>query len=128
MHINLNTLNYNLAHFHQRLKDKTKVMFMIKANAYGCDLKLMSQWIETTELIDYVAVAFVDEGVKLREYGNLHPIMVLNVDESAFQLCQEYNLEPVIYSIELLEQLIAWLDKIKQSMFDLLQDIFDFEY
>lgn len=122
MNINLNALKHNLDQFHRCLNGKAKIMLMIKAFAYGSDLKLMSQWLESSETVDYLGVAYVDEGVQLRECGNSHSVMVLNVDESGFETCREYNLEPVIYSIRLLEQFIDWIDSVKQNILSSSED------
>ena len=119
MYINTRALKENLIHFRSSLQAETKVMFMIKANAYGCDMEPLSQWLEKTGMIDSLAVAFVEEGIRLREVGCSLPIMVLNVNGSAFELCQTYNLQPVIYSIELLKELIRWIQETNQSMFKL---------
>lgn len=59
----MNALKHKLSQFHQCLDGKTKMMVMIKGFAYGSDLKLMSQWLESSEILDYLSVAYVDEGV-----------------------------------------------------------------
>ena len=120
MYINTSALKENLIRFRGCLQANTKVMFMIKANAYGCDMEPLSQWLEKTGMIDSLAVASIQEGVKLRGSGCSLPIMVLNVDGDAFELCQTYNLQPVIYSIELLKELIHWIEETNLSMFKLL--------
>ena len=120
MYINTSALKENLIRFRGHLQANTKVMFMIKANAYGCDMEPLSQWLEKTGMVDSLAVAFIQEGVKLREAGCSLPIMVLNVNGGAFELCQTYNLQPVIYSVELLKELIRWIEETNLSMFKLL--------
>ena len=62
--------------------------------------------------VDYLGVAYADEGVALRKNGITLPIMVLNPSLDSFELCKTYNLEPEIYSFEMLDRLLAYF---KQS-------------
>ena len=83
-------------------------MAMVKAAAYG------SGSVEVAEIlafykVDYLAVAYADEGVELRKAGIQLPIMVLNPEEASFETLIRYNLEPEIYSIDLLKQLLDFL-------------------
>ena len=53
--------------------------------------------------VDYLAVAYADEGVELRKAGITLPIMVMNTDNSTFDLMVKYNLEPEIFSFSMLK-------------------------
>nr|ACD54604.1 alanine racemase-like protein [Adineta vaga] len=111
MRIDLNAMRCNLEQFCSIVASTTKMMMMVKASAYGVGIKKIGKWAEKTRLIDYLAVVYTAEGVELRK-ANIHlPIMVINIDKEDFKICQEYNLELVIYSISLLQQLMIWLEK-----------------
>ena len=108
--INLSAVRHNLIAYKESLHKQTKILVMVKAQAYGSGLVRIAQFIEKTG-VDYLGVAYVDEGVELRKAGVLLPILVMNAEEEAFGDCINYNLEPAIYSFEqldaLLHQLIA---------------------
>jgi alanine racemase len=117
MKINLTALKFNLDQFYQRLKPDTKLMIMIKASAYGTGPIPIAQWVEKTCLADYLAVAYVSEGVDLRCSGKISlPIMIMIVTDSEFETCYQFTLEPVIYSMHLLDKLIEFLDKIEGNV------------
>ena len=86
-------------------------MLILKAHAYGTRVKETTRWVEQSGQVDYLAVAFVDEGVEMRQGGVTLPSMVMNVDALALELCQKYRLEPVIYSLSFLEKLLRWIEK-----------------
>ena len=108
--INLSAVRHNLIAYKESLHKQTKILVMVKAQAYGSGLVRIAQFIEKTG-VDYLGVAYVDEGVELRKSGVLLPILVMNAEEEAFGDCINYNLEPAIYSFDqldaLLHQLIA---------------------
>lgn len=105
LEINLDALTHNLNFYRSLLKPNTKVMAMVKAFAYGSGSAEVAQWLQFHR-IDYLGVAYVDEGVFLRKNGIKLPIMVLNPTPDSFLLCAEYNLEPEIYSFRLLDELL----------------------
>jgi alanine racemase len=82
-------------------------MVMVKAAAYGSGSDEVARLLEFQQ-VDYLAVAFADEGVELRKAGITLPIMVLNPEQATFDLLQQFNLEPEIYSQYLLEQLLRY--------------------
>jgi alanine racemase len=81
-------------------------MVMVKAFAYGSGSFEVANLLQFHRA-DYLAVAYVDEGVSLREHGITLPIMVMNPAADSFAKMRQYNLEPEIYSLELLETLLA---------------------
>ncbi len=103
LQINLNAIAHNLKQYKTLLLPQTKVMAMVKAFAYGSGGAEIAGVLQYHN-IDYLGVAYTDEGVELRKAGITLPIMVMNTDESSFATLVEYNLQPVIYSFELLHR------------------------
>lgn len=97
LEINLNALTHNYNFYKSRLNPKTKVMVMVKAFAYGGGAEEIANHLQQLKA-DYLAVAYTDEGVALREEGIKLPIMVLNPVQESFTLLQQHDLEPVVYS------------------------------
>ncbi len=101
LEIDLNALIHNLNIFKNLLHPKTKIMVMVKAFSYGSgDVEIAS--LLQYQNVDYLAVAVTDEGVLLRNAGIRTPIIIMNPEQSSFQQIIDYQLEPNIYSIELL--------------------------
>ena len=101
LEINLNAIVHNVKAYQKNLKPSVKMMAMVKAFAYGSGGAEIAGILQYQN-IDYFGVAYADEGVELRKAGIVLPIMVMNPEESAFDSITEYNLEPDIYSFELL--------------------------
>lgn len=108
--INLNHLVHNLKSYQQQLKPSTKIMVMVKAFSYGSGSFEIAS-VLAYQKIDYLAVAYTDEGVTLRQAGVTLPIMVMNVDESVFDTLINHNLEPEIFSFDLLNAFEKYLRK-----------------
>ena len=108
LEINLNAIVHNLKQHQTFLKPHIKVMAMVKAFAYGSGGAEIASVLQFHN-IDYLGVAYADEGVELRKAGITLPVMVLNVDESSFAALIEYNLQPVLFSFGLLQQFEAYL-------------------
>ena len=79
-------------------------MVMVKANAYGSGSVEIARFLSTRH-IDYLAVAYIDEGIHLRQAGITLPILVLNPEDEALGSLAEYQLEPEIYDLEGLEKI-----------------------
>lgn len=109
LEINLNALTHNFNFYKRKLNPSTKVMVMVKAFAYGGGAAEIANHLQTLGA-DYLAVAFTDEGVSLRKEGIHLPIMVLNPAEESFSLCQEFNLEPVVFSLTFFQNLATWCE------------------
>ncbi|MFM9946558.1 MAG: bifunctional UDP-N-acetylmuramoyl-tripeptide:D-alanyl-D-alanine ligase/alanine racemase [Saprospiraceae bacterium] len=103
LEVNLSALAYNLRLYREKLRPETKVMAMVKAAAYGSGSLETARLLEFHK-VDYLAVAYADEGAELRRGGILLPILVLNPEEAAFDNLLRYNLEPEIYSLTQLRQ------------------------
>ncbi|MFY1048149.1 bifunctional UDP-N-acetylmuramoyl-tripeptide:D-alanyl-D-alanine ligase/alanine racemase [Chryseobacterium sp. GP-SGM7] len=102
LEINLNALLHNINYHKSLLKPATKMMAMVKANSYGLGSYEISEFLQHHH-IDYLGVAFVDEGVELRKKGITVPIVVMNPEQHSYETLIEYNLEPEIYSFRVLE-------------------------
>ncbi len=102
LEINLNAILHNINFHKSLLKPETKMMAMVKANAYGLGSYEISEFLQHHH-IDYLGVAFADEGVELRKKGITTPIIVMNPEQHSYDAVIEYNLEPEIYSLRVLE-------------------------
>jgi len=99
LEINLNALVNNLNFFRSLLEKKTKIMAMVKAFSYGAGGFEIAN-VLAHHRVDYLAVAYIDEGVELRKAGVTLPIMVMNPETEFFDILIEYNLEPEIFNFE----------------------------
>lgn len=104
MEINLSALDDNVNYFRSFLQKDTLLCAMVKASAYGMGSKEVASFLENNGRVNYLAVAFADEGVELRQNGINLPIMVMTPEEDAKEKILEFNLEPVIHSFEVLER------------------------
>lgn len=110
LEINLSILVENLNYYRNLLKPETKIMCMVKASAYGAGACEVAKTLQDYK-VDYLGVAVADEGVELRKAGISNSIIIMNPEQSAFKLLFEYNLEPEVYSFDLLNQLIREAEK-----------------
>lgn len=106
LEIHLNRLVHNLNFYRSRLKPGTRLMVMVKAFAYGAGSEEVAR-VLAFHGVDYLAVAYADEGVALRKAGIKLPILVLNPEQSALDSFFEYDLEPEIYSFSRLQDFKA---------------------
>jgi Alr-MurF fusion protein len=110
LEINLNAMAQNLRQYRQLLEPGTRVMAMVKAFAYGSGSFEIANLLQFHR-VDYLGVAYADEGAVLRRGGISTPVMVMNTEDSGFDVLVQYNLEPVIYSMALLRSFDKWLKK-----------------
>jgi len=106
----LNAMVHNLNHFRSLLNDRVLTMVMVKALSYGSGNIEIAKLLQYHQ-VDYLAVAFIDEGVELRKAGIHLPIMVLNPDPSGFGPMLDYMLEPEIYNLRGAEALQKLLQR-----------------
>lgn len=97
LEIDLAALSHNIHIHRQQLHPSTRLMVMVKAAAYGSGAYEVAQWLEYLK-VDYLGVAYPDEGVALRQKGIRLPIMVMNTAPHELELVQRYELEPVVYN------------------------------
>jgi len=103
LEINLNALEYNLNQYKSLLSPHVKLMAMVKAFSYGSGSFEVANLLQFNQ-VDYLAVAYTDEGVELRKAGITTPIMVMSPGPNTFDTLVAYQLEPEIYSFNVLEQ------------------------
>ncbi len=105
LEVNLQAVVDNLNHFRSFLKADTKMVCMIKADAYGAGAIEIAKTLQEHR-VDYLAVAVADEGVALRKAGITANIMVMNPEMTSFKTLFDYDLEPEVYSFRLMDALI----------------------
>ena len=105
LEVNLNAVVDNLNYYRSFLKPETKMVCMIKADAYGAGAVEIGKTLQDHR-VDYLAVAVADEGVELRKAGITANIMIMNPEMTAFKTMFDYDLEPEVYSFRLLDALI----------------------
>jgi len=108
LEIDLNAMVHNLNYYRSLLNDSVKTMVMVKALSYGSGNVEIANLLQFHKA-DYLAVAFIDEGIELRRAGIHLPIMVLNPDPSGFGPMLDYQLEPEVYSLAVMEALYELL-------------------
>lgn len=99
LEINLDAINHNLNYFKSKLADDVKIMVMVKAFGYGNGGLEIAKLLEHNK-VNYLGVAFADEGISLKNGGIKLPIMILNPESTSFPSIIQYKLEPEIYSIK----------------------------
>ncbi len=102
MEVNLDAMIHNLNFYRSRINPGTKLMAMVKASSYGAGKVEVASALQFNH-VDYLTVAYADEGVELRRNGIHLPIMVMNPEEASFDDIVKYRLEPDIYSFRILE-------------------------
>ena len=110
LEINLNAVAHNLKEFRKILSPSTKIMAMVKAFSYGSGSYEIAGLLQFHK-VDYLAVAYADEGVELRKAGITLPIMVMTAGEDSFEAIAEYDLEPEIYSFNILKSFADFLHR-----------------
>lgn len=110
LEVNLNAIVDNLNWYRGFMKPETKLVCMIKADAYGAGSVEIAKTLQEHR-VDYLAVAVADEGVTLRKNGITSNIMIMNPEMSAFKTMFDYDLEPEVYSFRLLEALVKAAEK-----------------
>ncbi|MCX6257106.1 MAG: bifunctional UDP-N-acetylmuramoyl-tripeptide:D-alanyl-D-alanine ligase/alanine racemase [Bacteroidia bacterium] len=101
LEINLNAIVHNLNYYRSCLNQGTKIMVMVKAFSYGSGSYEIANLLQFHR-VDYLGVAFTDEGVTLRNAGITLPILVMNAEVQDFDTMIEHNLEPEIFSFRIL--------------------------
>jgi len=109
LEINLDALRHNLDFYRSRLHAGVKTMVMVKALAYGSGSWEVANLLQFHR-VDYLAVAYVDEGVELRKRSINLPIMVMNVRLENFEKLLEFDLEPEVFSLNQINELTAFMN------------------
>lgn len=107
--INLNKLTENINYYRSVIGNNVQLMCMVKAMGYGSGSVEIAKTLQHIG-VNYLAVAYADEGVELRQSQVALPIMVMNPEEDAFEDIINYQLEPEIYSFKVLQAFVNRLD------------------
>jgi Alr-MurF fusion protein len=110
LEINLSAIIHNLKVYQQQLSPGVKLMAMVKAFSYGSGSFEIANILQFQK-VDYLAVAYADEGVELRRAGITLPVMVMNAEENTFDMLVQYNLEPELYSLSILNAFEKYLQQ-----------------
>ena len=103
LEINLNAITHNLKKYQELLSPSVKIMAMVKAFSYGSGSFEVANILQFHK-VDYLAVAYTDEGVELRKAGITLPIMVMNPETGSFAALTEHYLEPELFSFYILKR------------------------
>lgn len=109
LEINLDAITNNLNYYRDKIGQQIKMMVMVKAFAYGAGSTEVANLLQFHG-VDYLAVAYTDEGVALRQNGVYLPIMVMNPSPNDFEQLVAYSLEPEIYSLRILQEFSDYID------------------
>ncbi|MFT7102221.1 MAG: alanine racemase [Bacteroidia bacterium] len=104
LEIDLGAMVHNLNFIRSMIKPETKLMAMVKAFGYGNGSFEIANVLQFHH-VDYLAVAYADEGIELRKAGISLPIMVISPEEQSFDVMIQYGLEPEIFSVRSLQLL-----------------------
>jgi len=105
LEINLSGVKHNIEVFRHLIPGSCKMLAMVKASSYGSGAVKIAQYLEKIG-IEFLGVAYADEGVELRRSGVTLPILVMNAEEEGFDDIIQYQLEPSVYSFEMLDAFI----------------------
>lgn len=110
LEINLNAVTHNLQQYQKLLQPSTKLMAMVKAFAYGSGGAEIANTLQYQK-VDYLGVAYADEGTELRKAGISLPMMVMNAEKETFETLVTNQLEPVIFSFTMLKEFDGFLKR-----------------
>jgi alanine racemase len=110
LEVDLSAIAQNLNYYKSTLRPATKLMVMVKAFSYGAGSFEIANLLQYSR-VDYIAVAYADEGVELRRAGIRLPIMIMNTEEESFSSLVAHDLEPELYSTEIANSFAQFLSK-----------------
>ncbi|MEP3837486.1 MAG: alanine racemase [Algibacter sp.] len=116
LEIDLKALKHNFEHLKSKLKPNTKFLAVVKAFAYGSDACEIANYLQLLNA-DYFSVAYINEGIALRNAGITKPILVLHPQSVNFKALLDHNLEPSLYNSKILNEFIAFASTEKQTNF-----------
>ena len=121
--INLKSLENNFNYIKSIISKNTKILAVVKACAYGSDLVRISKFLEKLN-VDYFAVAYISEAIKIREAGVKKPILIFHPQPNNFADIIKYNLTPTLYSFRILNLFKDSLNDISEFL-EIYSTIFD---
>lgn len=114
LEINLSHLTHNYNYLKSKIPAHTKLLAVVKARSYGSESTIIAKHLEKIGA-DYFAVAYTEEGIKLRQTGIVTPILVLHPQPINFESIIKYNLEPNLYSARVLNKFIEVAQSLEQQ-------------
>jgi alanine racemase len=114
LEIDLKALKHNFEYITSKIQEDTKVLAVVKAFAYGSHAEKIANYLQDLN-VDYFAVAYVSEGVALRDAGIVKPILVLHPQVINFKTLIERCLEPSLYNAKILNEFITIASEEKQT-------------
>jgi len=105
LEIDLNALKHNVEYIKSKLKNTTKFLGVVKAFAYGSDTCVIAKYLQELH-VDYLAVAYVNEGIALRKEGITIPVIVLHPQPVNFKALIKHALEPTLYNVKVLNDFV----------------------
>lgn len=105
LEVNFEALTHNLNLYRKKLSPGVRLMVMVKAFAYGVGVEEIAHLLEYHK-VDYLGVAYLDEAIYLRKKGIRLPIMIMNPEWENFSLLSTFDVEPEIYSLEMLNRFL----------------------
>lgn len=107
LEVNLSALVHNLNVYNRLLKPGASMMVMVKAEGYGSGSAEVARLLEFHR-VAFLGVAYADEGIALRQAGVRLPVLVLNPERSSLDALYRYRLEPEVYSLSELDEVMAY--------------------
>ena len=114
LEVDLRAITHNINYFRSQIGPSTPLVAMVKASSYGAGEEEVARLLQK-QGVTYLAVAFADEGVALRESGVTMPIVVLNADDASFDTMVAHRLEPEIYSLRSLASFVQAVERVGES-------------
>lgn len=105
LEVNFEALQHNLNQYRALLQPETKLMVMVKANAYGSGILEVANFLQH-QRVDMLGVAYVDEAIQLRKNGINIPIMIMNPHTESFEQFERYDLQAEIFSVSHLNRML----------------------
>lgn len=115
LQINLGAIEHNVGEFCRRLPQKTAVMAMIKAMAYGTDSEILAKFLAKCRVQSF-GLASVDEAIALRRCGVTHPLVALHADKEQWCLVPEWDLQICVSTRSEIEGLARWAKRARKSL------------
>lgn len=110
LEVNFEALQHNLNQYRNLLDPHTRLMVMVKANAYGSGILEVANFLQH-QRVDQLGVAYVDEAIQLRKNGITIPIMIMNPYIESYADFERYNLQAEIFSLKHLDRMLKDTDQ-----------------
>ncbi len=114
LEINLDAITHNLNFYKGLIGNDTKIMAMVKAFAYGSGSAEVASILQFNR-VDYLGVAYPDEGIALRQSGIGLPLMVMNAMPNTYDSLLRYNLEPEIFSRRSMLEWLGYINRMPET-------------